>query len=611
MAPSIEARRIEWGEVTKFRYERVKAGAPAPDEFAAQASDWHQLGPFEVDTPQEGLQASFVAEMPVKFNVEITHQGQSFGWAPAPQVIDGKAIDLPPAEPGVRYFVRTVTARCSTTAAVHVGTSDAIEVWLNGERVWVRTDPQNFAPDQKRLDLKLKAGANEVVVKLVNYAWEWQFQWAFDSAARVAPAPHIEALVTAAPKRTDAQEADLDAYFRANVLTDADYQAAVAELANRKAELTTLTSKIATTMVMHEMATPRKSFRLNRGQYNSPAEEVTAGIPAALPALPTGEAANRLTLARWLVSGNQPLTARVMVNRLWQMLYGVGIVKTSEDFGMQGQWPTHPELLDWLASEFVNSGWDVKHMIRLMVTSAAYRQRSAASADLVARDPENQLLARGARFRLPAELVRDLALASSGLLNDHIGGPSVKPYLPGDLWGELSHQKSNFKFSAQLYEQDHGKALYRRSMYTFWKRSVPSPNLNVFDAPSRETCIVRRERTNTPLQALVLLNDPTFVEAGRALAQRMLHEHPHNPSTAIMYGFELVTARVPSAEEAAILAAEYEKQLASFKDDLAAARALLTVGESPRDASLDAASHAAWTNVAIVMLNLDEAITKD
>ena len=400
------------------------------------------------------------------------------------------------------------------------------------------------------------------------------------------------------------------AYFRANVLADADYRAAIGELAQRKAELATLTSQIATTMVMHEMTTPRKSYRLNRGQYNSPAEEVTAATPAALPPLPAGEVANRLTLARWLVSGKHPLTARVIVNRLWQTLFGIGIVKTSEDFGMQGQWPTHPELLDWLASEFVDSGWDVKHMIRLMVTSAAYRQSAEASTNS-SHAIRKTSYSRGARFRMPAELVRDLALASSGLLNDRLGGPSVKPYMPGDLWGELAHQKSNYKFSAQLYEQDHGDSLYRRSMYTFWKRSVPSPSLNAFDAPSRETCIVRRERTNTPLQSLVLLNDPTFVEAGRTLAQRMLHEHPHDPTAAIKYGFELVTARDPNAEEMGVLTLEYEKQLASFANDPAAAEALLAVGESPRDKSLDPPAHAACTNVAIVMLNLDEAITKD
>jgi hypothetical protein len=250
-------------------------------------------------------------------------------------------------------------------------------------------------------------------------------------------------------------------------------------------------------------------------------------------------------------------------------------------------------------------------MLRLMVTSDAYRQSSASSPALFARDPDNQLLARGPRFRMPAELIRDQALAAGGLLDPRIGGASVKPYQPGDLWGELAHQKTNYKFTAQLFEQDHGADLYRRSMYTFWKRSVPPVNLVALDAPSRETCTVRRERTNTPLQALVLLNDPTFVEAARHLAERMVAAGGDDARAAIAHGFELVTARLPREEEAAILLAEFEKQRASFAADVGAAEALLAVGESSRDESLDPVAHAAWTNVALVILNLDEAITRN
>jgi hypothetical protein len=317
-----------------------------------------------------------------------------------------------------------------------------------------------------------------------------------------------------------------------------------------------------------------------------------------------------LTLARWLVSGEHPLTARVTVNRLWQAFFGTGLVKTAEDFGLQGQFPANADLLDWLAVEFVDSGWDVKHMVRLMVTSAAYAQASAATPELIARDPDNQLAARGSRFRMPAEFIRDLALSVGGLLDERIGGASVKPYQPGDLWGELAHQKHNYKFSAQLFEQDHGADLYRRTMYTFWKRSVPPPNLTALDAPSREVCTVRRERTNTPLQSLVMLNDPTFVEAARNLAERMMHR-AGDPAECIDYAFELVTARKPNEREAAILRAEFEKQRASFAAAPEDAAALLAVGESPRDDRLDAVSHAAWTNVALVILNLDEAMTRN
>jgi hypothetical protein len=411
--------------------------------------------------------------------------------------------------------------------------------------------------------------------------------------------------------RTADQSAALQAYFRANVLNDANYQSLAGEVAAKRAELATIKSQIPTTMVMRELSPPRKTHRLERGQYNAPQEEVTATTPAALPPLPAGAPANRLTLANWLVSHDNPLTARVMVNRLWQMLFGTGIVKTSEDFGLQGQFPANPDLLDWLAVEFIDSGWDLKHMVRLMVASDAYQQSSAATPELIARDPDNQLLARGPRFRMPAELIRDLALSTSGLLDGRIGGPSVKPYQPGDLWGELAHQKHNYRFSAQLFVQDHGADLYRRTMYTFWKRSVPPPNLNALDAPSREVCTVRRERTNTPLQALVLLNDPTFVEAARKLAERVTHDCGDDPVSCITRAFELVLGRKPNANEAEILANEYERQHASFAEDASAAKALLTVGESPRDDKLDAVDQAALTNVSLIILNMDEAVCRN
>jgi hypothetical protein len=301
----------------------------------------------------------------------------------------------------------------------------------------------------------------------------------------------------------------------------------------------------------------------------------------------------------------------VTVNRLWQALFGTGLVKTAEDFGLQGTFPTHPDLLDWLAVEFIDSGWDVKHLLKLMVTSRVYRQASAATTELVSRDPENQLLARGGRFRMPAEFIRDQALAAAGLLDRRIGGPSVKPYQPGDLWGELAHQKHNYKFSAQLFEQDHGADLYRRTMYTFWKRSVPPPNLNTLDAPSREVCTVRRERTNTPLQALVLLNDPTFVEAARNLAEKTMLHGGDQPRDRVDYAFERVAARTPNERETAILLAEFDKQRASFAEEPDAAVDLLQVGESQRNDELDAVDHAAWTSVALLILNLDEAVTRN
>jgi hypothetical protein len=302
-----------------------------------------------------------------------------------------------------------------------------------------------------------------------------------------------------------------------------------------------------------------------------------------------------------------PLTSRVAVNRFWQMYFGTGIVKTQEDFGVQGEPPVHPELLDWLATEFVRSAWDVKAMQRLIVTSATYRQSSVVSPALLERDPENRLLGRGPRLRLPAEMIRDTALKASGLLNDQIGGPSVFPYQPPGLWEEMAFGEG---FSAQSYVQSHGKDLYRRGMYTFWKRTVPPASLATFDAPDREKCTARRAQTNTPLQALVMMNDPTYVEAARALAQRTITEAGKDEKRRVEYAFRLATARKPSGKEVGVLRQLLKGREDEFRRNRSAALKLVSVGESPRDERIDVAELAAWTTVASAILNLDETITK-
>lgn len=368
-----------------------------------------------------------------------------------------------------------------------------------------------------------------------------------------------------------------------------------------------LDEQIPTVMVMKEADKPRDTYLLGRGDYTNKVEKVTAGVPAMLPPLPAGAKADRLALARWLVSAEHPLTARVAVNRYWQMYFGTGIVKTAEDFGSQGEPPVHPELLDWLATEFVRTGWDVKAMQRLIVTSAAYRQSSKVTPALHEKDPENRLLARGPRFRLPAEMIRDNALAVSGLLKEHVGGPSVLPYQPAGLWEELAFGEA---FSAQEYKQDHGDKLYRRSMYTFWKRTVPPASLNTFDAPDREKCTARRAVTNTPLQALVTLNDPTYIEAARNLAQEML-ERRASDDERLRDAFERVTARLPSKEELQVLRASLKGELATYAGRKDEAEALLKIGESPVDEKVAPVTLAAWTNLCTVLLNLDETITKE
>jgi hypothetical protein len=363
---------------------------------------------------------------------------------------------------------------------------------------------------------------------------------------------------------------------------------------------------------MEELPAPRKTFILARGDYASPGEEVTAATPAILPVLSAEMPANRLGLARWLVAPENPLTARVTVNRFWQSFFGTGLVSTTEDFGSQGAPPSHPELLDWLAVEFREGGWDVKRLVRVLVTSATYRQAAAIPAGLEQRDPQNRLLARGPRFRLQAEFVRDQALAASGLLVPRIGGPAVKPYHPPGLYEQVVNQKDNPK---STYEQGSGADLHRRSLYTYWKRSVPHPAMLAFDAPFRETCTVKRSRTNTPMQALALLNDPTFVEAARFLAARMIREGGDDAAARIAHGFWLVLARPPSDAERALLMATLERFRAQYAAAPTDAAALLAVGDAPRDAAFEPAAAArdlaAFTLIASILLCRDEAVMRN
>jgi hypothetical protein len=428
-----------------------------------------------------------------------------------------------------------------------------------------------------------------------------------DEVAGLSDSPNLALARLPATQRTPEQQEELKQYFAMKhypALARARQSLDSARKARDEFEKT-----IPTTMVMSEMEKPRDTFILTRGQYDKHGEKVTAGLPASLPPFPAGVPTNRLGLAEWLVSPANPLTARVIVNRYWQMYFGTGIVKTAEDFGSQGEWPSHLELLDWLAVEFEHSGWDIRKMQKLIVMSATYRQSSVVSAELAAKDPENRLLARGPRMRLQAEFIRDQALAISGLLNEEIAGKSVSPYQPAGLWEELASREDGKNWTAQTYTQSHGPDLYRRTMYTFWKRTAPPPTLSTFDAPDRETCTVRRPRTNTPLQALVLLNDPTYVEASRKLAERMMSEATSDKDRVVL-AYRLAMARAPKAAEVSVLLRLHDTQLATYRADQQSALKLLGVGEAQRNDRLDAAELAAWTMVASAILNLDETVTK-
>lgn len=412
-----------------------------------------------------------------------------------------------------------------------------------------------------------------------------------------------EILRLPAAQRSDEQRRQIGIYYLENV--DAAYRKVQDELAALAAREAEIKKAIPLTMVMAELPTPRKTYILKRGQYDQPGELVSAAVPDALPGLPNNASANRLGLARWLVDPAHPLTARVAVNRWWEMLFGAGIVETVEDFGSQGAWPSHPELLDWLATELIRSRWDVKAALKLMVTSATYRQSSHVNRELHDRDPKNRLLARGPRVRLGAETIRDNALAVSGLLREKVGGPSVKPYQPDGLWEDVSVERR------AIYKKDQGEGLYRRSMYTYWKRTCPPPGMTTFDAPDRETCTIRRARTNTPLQALLLLNDTTYLEAARKFAERIHQEGGTTLETRLRHAYRLALSRAPRPEETELLLSLYGQALEKFRRDPKAAEKLLTHGDAPRDVALNPSALAAWTTVASTILNLDEAITKE
>ena len=378
------------------------------------------------------------------------------------------------------------------------------------------------------------------------------------------------------------------------------YVRLLAEYRKLKAARDAAAGAVPKVMVMQDQPQPRDTFVLTRGDYARTEGKVGPGVPTSLPPLPPDAPKNRLALAKWIVAADNPLTARVTVNRLWQTFLGTGLVKTTEDFGVQGERPSHPELLDWLATEFVGSKWDTKRLVKLLVTSATYRQSSKVTPALIERDPENRLLARGPRHRLPSWMLRDQALAASGLLTPTVGGPPVKTYQPPGVWEEAT-------FGFKTYQQDKGEALYRRSLYVFWRRIV-GPTM-FFDTATRQTCTVKSVVTNTPLHALTTLNEVTYVEAARALAQRAM-EGAATDADRLALAFRLVAARRPTTAEATLLAAALERQRKLYAADPAAAAKLLAVGESPRNAKLDVVEHAALAAVCSLLLNLDETLTK-
>ena len=481
--------------------------------------------------------------------------------------------------------------------------ADGITVYLDGEAadLDVKLDGinQSFATTEP---LRIGGGQSAFVGEIDDVRIYQRVLSPLEAAIVAVPESIVEILDVASNRRTAAQAAKLSDYYLRNHSSKA-ILAAHQKLADLRQLRQNLSASVPTVMVMQEMPRPRQTHLLLRGQYDAPGEPVTAGVPSVFPPPADDQPNNRLGFARWLVSDEHPLTARVTVNRIWQMHFGTGLVKTTEDFGSQGDRPSHPQLLDWLAREFVEGGWNVKTLHKLILTSATYRQTSRCSEELLKRDPENRLLARGPRFRLSAETIRDQALFVSGLLTPTIGGPSVRPYQPEGLWKEIA--------STTDYEQSHGEDLYRRSLYTYWKRTVAPPTMATLDATSREACIVKRSRTNTPLQALALMNEVTFVEAARVLAQRLSTDASTDGEERIRDAFLLATSRRPRPEELRVLLEAYARYLERFRDDTSAAKRLIAVGEYPLAEGRDAAELAALATVCSLILNLDEVLNSE
>ena len=426
------------------------------------------------------------------------------------------------------------------------------------------------------------------------------------AATPPGPPPVLAAIIVEASRRTAEQSALLREYYLRNVhaATVAARRKPQQELAAARERMAYLTNEAnhPLQMVSVEMAKPKDAFVLMRGDFQTPGDKVERDVPAFLPKFPADQPRNRLGLARWLMQKDQPLVARVQVNRLWQMLFGEGLVRSMGDFGLQGTFPSHPELLDWLALEFIESKWNVKQMLKTILTSRTYRQSSADARRYAEVDPQNKLLWRAPRVRLQAETIRDNALSAAGLLSDKMGGPPVFPYQPADYY----KGKSN----GWPWNLSPGEDLYRRGLYTFWRRTTPYPTFVIFDAPDRAECTFERPRTNTPLQALATLNDPQFVEAARVLAQRLLTEAT-GTDNRITLAYRLTFSRPPAARELELMRPFLDEQLALYRSQPEAAKALATAGRAARPDSLDPAEHAAWTAFANVMLNLDETITRN
>jgi uncharacterized membrane protein len=506
---------------------------------------------------------------------------------------------------GSFYLTRTLYLPSARNLRFGLGSDDGLRVFLDNTRVFAKHVMRGNAVDQDFLELEVKAGEHQLLLEINNHGGASGFAWRLveQSPSELSPATALT-LASPASERRPEEQTELRELFRRQHAPE--WIALRDKRDAARADGEKLITTLPTSMVSEELAKARPARILMRGAYDRPGDTVQPNTPTFLPPMPASAPQNRLGLAQWLVADNNPLAARVVVNRHWQRIFGIGIVKTSEDFGTQGERPVHPKLLDWLAVELHEHDWNLQHLQRLIVTSATYRQSSIVGQEKLTQDPNNRLISRGARFRLDGEILRDQALMVSGLLVEKIGGPPVKPYQPGGLWKAVGYSRSN----TVNFTQDKGEANYRRSLYTFWKRTSAPPNLTIFDAPSRESTCVRRERTNTPMQALALLNDPQYVEFSREFARRILAHGGEDDLAKLRFAFKSLTSRLPNQSESTLLLQLLAEAREHFLADAEGAATLLTVGATPLTNSDHAPEIAAWTVLASTLFSLDEVITR-
>ena len=579
----LDPRERAWSEAAARELQAALAAA-APTQFGP----WRQSAPFRAAAAKL-FGEPFAPEQ---------RDDAGAGWQPAPKFVDGAVYRLPDGAYAT-YFAREVAAAGARRVTLSLGSDDAVKLWCNGELVLANDVRRGAKPDQERVEVTLRPGENQLLLKIVNTGGAGGAYFrVVDESVGDLPVAVSRALQTDAADRSADQRRALRAHYRR------EHQSAFAEQERRRDELQREIAAIErqrlTVSVMDQLpAERRRTTRvLARGDYQVPGDAVSAGTPAFLVPLPSDGEPTRLDLARWLTSGDNPLVARVAANRAWQTFFGSGLVSTSENFGRQGERPTHPALLDWLAQAFVDAGWDLKALHRLIVTSATYRQASGAAADRFAADPDNRELARYPRRRMQAWMLRDQALALSGRLVPQLGGPPVRPYQPRGVWDEAT-------FGFIKYTQGRGDELRRRSLYTFWRRIV-GPTM-LFDTPARQQCVVRHAVTNTPLHALTTLNETGFVEAARGFASRAL-AHGAAPRARIAWMFRAATARSPETAELDVLTRRFLDTRRRFADGALDREAFLQIGADATPPGLDEDDLAALTVVASLVLNLDEVL---